>query len=422
MPLRPALLLRIVPLIGAALAAGLVAPAAAQSVATPGRDAPLAVSDLARLGSGGAVAALPTLDSPFLANPAHVTTRGLTVNVVGATAGVGGNVGETWTFYRDDLGPAIERGLDTLPDDSLQALYAEALRIGAAPKTSDLAVLAPSVRLAAGPVGLGVAVYGQSTARGRFVDGGAGVPFLDLYGQADLAVPVVAGVDLARTPAGAALPFGLRLGASATALQRRVTAKAETVDALDPDNEKLYVLSATGVRLAAGALASDVGLPGLDVGAEVSNVGGALDYAFDRSVAVAGAGGQPDDAAEIAALQARFSGRAPEPVVRLGLAYRPVLNALPLVSDAALALDYTSASTAEADQSVRAGLRLGARALIGGVLGLRAGLSQGMPSAGVALSARFVRVEYATYGVEDGRLLGQQPRRNHVVQLRLGRF
>ena len=29
---------------------------------------------------------------------------------------------------------------------------------------------------------------------------------------------------------------------------------------------------------------------------------------------------------------------------------------------------------------------------------------------------------YATYGVEDGRLLGQQNRRNHVVQVRFGLF
>ena len=42
--------------------------------------------------------------------------------------------------------------------------------------------------------------------------------------------------------------------------------------------------------------------------------------------------------------------------------------------------------------------------------------------ASVHEETRVARLEYATYGVEDGRLLGQARRRNHVVQLRLGWF
>lgn len=400
--------------------------ASAQPFTTLSQDSPVAVSDLQRLAAGGAVAALPTLDSPFLSNPAHVAdTRLFSLNVVGVTAGAGGNVREAYDFYDQELGPAIEEGLDDIRRDDperLEALYLEALRVGSTQKTADLAVFAPSLRVGAGPVAFGVGVFGGSVTRAKMIDAGAGVPYVDLYGQADLAVPAVVGVDLSRTPAGLALPFDLSLGARATYLQRRITAKGEAVDALDPDGEKLYLLRGETVRFAAGLLARNVVVPGLDVGAEVSSVGGNVEYALDRSWAISGSEGTADDMAEVAALQARFSERPAEPVVRVGGAYRLPTALIPGLSNAGVAVDYTSASTSEFDQSFQAGLRGGARATLAGLLELRAGVSQGMPSAGAALVTRFARLEYATYGVEDGRLLGQLRRRNHVVQLRLGWF
>ncbi len=407
----------------AVLALSLAAPSLAQPYVTPGTEEPIGATDLAGLGAGGAVAALPTLDSPFLANPAHLTDRGFTLNLLGVTVGAGGNVSEAWSFYADELGPAVEDGLDDLrrrDPERLEALYDQAFRVGSRPKTADLAVLAPSVRVATGPVTVGVGLYAHSATRGRITDGGAGIPFIDLYSRADVAVPLAVGVDLAQTPLGAALPFGVRAGVSATVLQRRVTAKASPIDALDPDGEKLYVLRGNAVRLAAGLYATDVGVRGLDLGASASNVGGEIDYAFDRSVDVSGSEGTADDLAEVAALEARFDGRASGGVVQVGAAYR--LPAVPGVSSASVALDYTSAATSDFQQSMQAGLRAGARARLGGHVELRAGLSQGMPSAGAALVTRVARLEYATYGVEDGRLLGQLRRRNHVVQVRFGLF
>ena len=401
------------------LALALAPLAGAQTFTSDLRETPVEAPDLARRAAGGAVAALPTLDSPFAGNPAHITTRGLTINVLGATVGVGGNARESYDFYDDRLGPAIERGLDSIPGDSLALLYRDAIRVGSSSKTADLAVLAPSVRVSAGPVGLGIGVYARAASRARLVDGGAGIPEIDAYGQGDVSVPVVAGLDVGQATGGA-LPFGLSVGARATYLQRRVTAKSETVDALDPDNEKVYVLMGETLRLGAGLYATDVVLPGIDLGAEVSNVGGTVDYAFDRSVTIEGRGA--DDQAEIARLEARFDGRESRPVVRVGAAYRLPLDLVPGIADAAVALDYTSASTAGLDQSFQAGLRGGARVRLAGVVDVRAGLSQGMPSAGVGLRTRFTRIEYATYGVEDGRLLGRSQRRNHVVQIRLGWF
>ncbi len=402
------------------------AVALAQPFSTLSQDSPVAVADLGRLASGGAVAAMPTLDSPFLSNPAHITgTSGVRLNVLGVTAGAGGNLRESYDFYDQQLGPAIEEGLDEIrrnDPERLEALYDEALRIGSSQKTANVALFAPSLRASAGPVAFGVGVFGGSVTRAKMIDGGAGVPYVDLYGQADLAVPAVVGVDLSQTPAGLALPFDLSLGARATFLQRRITAKGETVDALDPDAEKLYLLKGETLRLGVGALARNVAVPGLDVGLEVSSVGGNVEYDLDTSWAISGSEGTPDDLAEVAALQARFGERPAEPVVRVGAAYRLPTVLVPGLSDVAVSLDHTSASTSEFDQSFQAGLRAGARATLGGVLELRAGVSQGMPSAGVALASRVVRLEYATFGVEDGRLLGQLRRREHVVQLRLGWF
>lgn len=407
------------PLAFSAALLALAAPATAQTFGTLQQDAPAQVTDLAALGMGGAVAAAPTLDSPFFSNPAHLArTERFGLTVVGLTAGIGGNVRETYDFYENTLGPAIEEGLDEIRTDDperLRALYDESFRIGQSQKTADVAVLAPSVRMRVGGVAVGAGVYGTGTVRAKISDGGAGIPFLDAYTQADVLVPVAVAADVP------GLPFRLSVGASGTYVQRRVAAKAEAVDMLDPDNEKLYVFRGDGVRLGLGLDARDVGLRGLDLGLAVTNLGGALDLAVDDSFPIEGSEDAPDDAAEIARLDARFGGREAASAVRAGAAYRIPVSGLP-ISDVTVAADYTSASTSEFDQSFQAGLRGGVRATLGRVLELRAGVSQGMPSAGVGLKSRFVRLDYATYGVEDGRLLGQQNRRNHVVQVRFGRF
>ncbi|MEM1117168.1 MAG: hypothetical protein AAGJ11_11725, partial [Bacteroidota bacterium] len=410
----------------AAAAALVAAPAlaGAQTFSTLSQDNPARIPDLASLAAGGAVAALPTLDSPFISNPAHITQSGLfSFNVAGVTAGAGGNLRESYDFYDQELGPAIEEGIDEIRETDparLEALYDEALRIGGQQKTAHLAVLAPSVRARTGPVAFGVAAYGNSVTRARMTDGGAGIPFVDLYGQADVIVPAVAGFDVSKTPAGLVMPFDLSVGVSAAFVQRRITAKSESVDALQPDGEKLYLLRGNTLRFGAGLYARNVMVPGVDLGAEVTSLGAAVDYDLEASWDVSGSEGAPDDMAEVEALQARFESRATDPVVRVGAAYRLPTLLVPGLSDTAVSVDYTTASTSEFDQSFQAGLRAGARATVLGVFGLQVGMSQGMPSAGVALKTKVARIEYATYGVEDGRLLGQLQRRNHVVQVRFG--
>lgn len=405
----------------AAVAPAVAAPVAlAQVFGTLAQDDAAGVYDLAALAAGGAVVAAPTLDSPFFSNPAHLAaTPRLRLTVLGLGVNAGGNVRETYTFVQDELRPALDEGIDEIRQndpDRLQALYDEAFRVGRSQKTAGANGFFPSFVAPAGPVAVGAGVFGTSTVRARIGDAGAGIPFVDTYAQADLLVPVGVGHRFALP----GLPFGVDVGATATYVQRRVTAIADPLDAFDADSEKVYLLSGSGVRLSAGVMARNVGLRGLDAGLSLTNIGGAIPLAFDRSMAIVGSDSAPDDAAEIARLEARFNDRSPAAEMRVGAAYRA--PRVPGLSDALVTADYTTRSTSEFEQSVQAGLRLGARATVAGALALRVGVSQGMPSAGVGVQSKLARFEVATYGVEDGRLLGQQRRRNVVAQLRLGWF
>lgn len=379
------------------------------------QDAPVDVPEITALAMGDAVTAVPDPQTAFFSNPAHLARLdGFRISVVGAQAGIGGNARETYDFYADELGPAIEDGLDELSDDDLLALYNRTLEIGREQKTTDLTAELLAMQFRAGPLAVGVGAFADGTARAKLTDTGAGVPYLDAYSQADLVVPVVAAMDLVGTP--------LTVGASVAYVERRVTAKAAFVDELQPDAEKVYLLEGSGVALGAGVTARDVGLPGLSLGLALSNVGGVGDLAFDRSWAVSGSDDEPDDLAEIAELEARFSARESSPVMRIGAAYSLLLPKLSPVGDVTLAADWISGSTSEFDQAPETGIRVGAQATLLGALELRGGLAQGYPTAGVGLNLKYLRLDYATYGVEDGRTLGQLGRRNHVVQVRLGVF
>ena len=405
------------------------APLGAQTLGSVSQDAPARVRDVVALGRGGTRAAAPTLDSPFFSNPAHLTAEsGFKLTILGATTGVGGNVIETYDFYDDVLGPALEEGLDTIRDedpDRLDALYAEARRVGAGHKTANVAAFAPSARYNGGAFAVGGGLFGNVTTRALLSSrSGGGVPFIDAYGQADVMVPLAVAAPV---PAEMleALPVGsVSVGASATFLRRYVTAKDKPIDAIDPDGEKLYLLSGNTLRGGLGVYARDVGVPGLDLGTSLMNVGGNVNYSLDQSWTLEGPDDLPDDQSEIDATIATFEERAARPEFRVGAAYRVQLPAMPdpYVSDIVVAADYTSLSTSNAEQSVQAGLRGGVSATLASVLGVRAGVSQGMATGGASLMSRYARLDFVTYGVEDARLLGGAPRRAYALQVRFGLF
>jgi hypothetical protein len=413
----------------AAAPALLAAPAAAQAPSPFPQDARPDVPLAATLGMGDAATAVPSMDAALFTNPAllgRLDLRRPTIQLLGAGGDVGGNFRELVAFYRDELGPAIEDGLDdvcTTDHARCEALYERALAIGNRPSTVGATAFGPAVQVAVSPaVAVQAGAFAYSGARARLFDGGAGVPVVDFYDQTDLVVPVGAAV---RVPGS---PVPLAVGATVAYARRWVTGKYAFVDQLNPDGEAFYVLTGSGVSVDLGVHARDVaaqaGLPGLDLGIALHRaVGGAFDYRYSSRIDIEG-DGFADDEAEIAALEARFNEREAGPQLRVGAAYRlpaALLAGAGPVRNVVVAADYVGASTSEYDQGFGAKLRLGAEATVGPVA-LRAGLAQGYPALGLGLHTRFARLDYAYFGVEEGRTAGQLRRGAHLLQLRFGLF
>ncbi len=400
----------------------LAAPVSAQTFGALQQDARPFVPSLEARAMGGAVAAVPSAETAFFYNPAHLAhAEGrLRLTVLGAGVGLSQTVNEAWAYWKDDLQPAVEEGLGEIRENDperLDALYDEAFEIGRRPTVVRLSAYGPSFSAPVAPGWTaGAGLFGHATTRLQFSDAGARVPYVDLFSQADVIVPLAAAM---RIP-GAPVP--LAVGATASYTRRYLTAKSALVESLDPDEEHLYVLTGSTLALDLGVHAQDVGVRGLDLGGAVYGLlGGGFTYRYGSRIDLTGEGG-PDDAAEIEALEARFNERSGAPTLRLGAAYRVPLpeNVAPL--GLTVAADYVSASSSEYGQAVGAHLRLGAAVDLGKRLAFRTGLSQGRPSVGASLTLPGIRLDYAFFGVEDGRTAGQLPRSNHALQLRFGRF
>ncbi|MEL6615096.1 MAG: hypothetical protein AAFQ43_05130, partial [Bacteroidota bacterium] len=198
------------------------------------QDTPVDVPEIQALAMGDAVTAVPNPETAFFSNPAHLASvSGVRLTVLGGQASIGGNAWDSYAFYRDDLGPAIEEGLDEIAENDrerLLQLYADALDIGREQKTADATVEALAIQVGAGSLALSAGVFASARARAKLTDGGAGIPYLDAYSQGDLVIPVGVAMEVPGTP--------LAVGATAAYVERRVTAKAEFVDAIDPNGEK----------------------------------------------------------------------------------------------------------------------------------------------------------------------------------------
>jgi hypothetical protein len=358
-------------------------------------------------------------EAAFHVNPALLgllELRRPIIQIGGLGGAAGGSAWSLWTYYRDELGPAIEDGLDSLRTNDrerFEALYDEGLERGRRPSSLAAMVMGPSIQYRISPMtSIQAGIWATSLARGQVHDGGAGVPLIDFYDQTDLHIPV----GIAVSPPGSSLAFG----ASASAVRRWLTAKYAFVDELDADGEALYVLTGTGFALDAGVHARDVGSPGLDIGAAV-RLGGDPALAYDERIVVSGSG-FADDELEIAELEARFEDRGAGARYRAGLAYRVPAADLPEgVASTLLAVDWVSASTSQYDQSTLAHLRLGAEAT-GGPLTIRVGFAQGYPSFGFGLRSGAVRFDYAYHSIEGGRRSSQLRQGVHMAQVRFGLF
>jgi len=398
------------------------AAADAQTFGTLQQDARPHVAGLQVRAMGGAVAAVPMAETAFFYNPAHLARLDLSkprITFVGAGATVSNQIFAEYRFVRDELEPAIDEGLEEirLEDyDRLVELYERALELGSSQTTATFTAYGPSVqmRISDNEV-LGIGLFGTNSFRMQFTDAGVGVPRLDAFDQLDLSLPVTGAYGIPNSP--------LAVGVTASYTRRYLTAKGALLEELDADEEHLYVLKGNSISFDVGIHAEDV-MPNLDLGAAFYQVvGGGFNYSYDSRIDLTGNDG-PNDEAEIAALEERFNARESKPTYRIGAAYRIPIppSAQAFVDGVTIATDYVSASTSEYDQPTGAHFRMGIRADIGRILSVQSGYSQGYPSFGASLNLPIVHLEYAYFGIEDGRTPGQLGRYNHHIQVRFGLF
>lgn len=386
------------------------------------QDARPHVAGLDARAMGGAVAAVASSETAFFYNPAHLARIDLSrpkITFIGAGVSASSEILDEYRFIRDELEPAIDEGLEEIRAqdyDRLIALYDRALELGSSQSAATLTAYGPSVQMSvSGSEAFGIGLFGTNTSRMQFIDVGVGIPRVDAYNQLDIIVPVAGAVTIPNT--------NIALGLAASYTRRYLTAKGALLEELDPDEEHLYVLKGSALSFDAGVHMENV-LPNVDLGAAVYQLfGGGFDYSYSSRIDVTGNDG-PDDEAEIVQLEERFNARSASPSYRVGMAYRlPVPeSAAGVLSNVTLSADYVSSSTSEFDQTTGAHIRVGLGADIGGILNVRSGYSQGYPSIGAGLNLRFVKLDYAYYGVEDGRKPGQFGRFNHQLQVRFGLF
>jgi len=370
------------------------------------------------IGAGDATVAFPTRETVFFYNPAHLTEAASLrprVTILGVQGALSTTIFDQVDFYNDRLDPAIERGFENLADDELQQLYDEAFEVGRRRAFLGGDVLLPSVMLRTGPLALGAGLFGHSSGTYRFSDSGFGVPALDFAGRVD-AMGVFSGALDA-----AALGFdGLSVGVTAKYTRRYLTVKSRPLDTIDED-EPLLVFVGDAVSIDYGMQYTlDLPLPGsLALGLALYDVSSA-EYAFTLDDVLTGE--EPTNPAtdprvqrELANINERYQPRAS---YRFGAAYT-VPSLLGVFGETGLMVDYVGYQDPVVDQSTLAGLHVGAQVQLLSLLSVRTGLSQGYPSAGAGLALGLVKIDYAFFGQEEGRIPGQTPGWQHLLNLRL---
>ena len=368
----------------------------------------------ATLAMGDAGVALPAGQSVFFYNPAHLSDVAGSrphLTLLGVRASLSSNLADQVAFFQDELQPAISDGIDEKSSAELRSLYDETLALGRSRTQVNGDVLLPSVVARVGGVGFGVGAFGHGTMNYRFRDAGAGLPLIDFSAVADLIFIGSAAVEADRIGAN-----GLSVGLSAKVVERWLTLKNKAIDAIGSD-ESVNVFRGSAIGIDAGLLYDlhFLDIPGdVTLGAAAYDVvGGRFDYTYDSSIS---GDGEPDAAlaAEEEALAERLYNVSPS--YRIGAAYvLPRVLSAPF-KNTALTLDYLWYSDPRVPQEALAHLHVGAQAQIGFAV-LRGGLNSGYTTIGGGLDFGFVAIDYAYYGIEQGRFPGQLASWNHSVQV-----
>ena len=371
------------------------------------------------LGMGGAAIAFPAPQSALFYNPAHLTHFNVDrtpITLIGANASLTRNFDDQLTYYRDDLQPALDRGIDALTEEEETTLYEGLFRVGREASELNGVLVFPSFVMNRGSYGLGGGLFARSSAYNRIEDAGAGVPGLDFSAFGDLIVSGAASMNLSSVGLR-----GLSAGLSGRYTMRYVTLKTKPVDAFDEDeNIHVYEGNAMGMNLGllydAGAVAGPgrllIGLAGYNL------IASDYDYEFQSYFTKNGDRNDALIADEIALAEDHFQ---PQFSYRAGAAY-VIPQTWRVIRETGFAFDYVGTPESPIERSFLTRLRLGAQTSINDWLFLRAGLNQGYTTLGAGLHLSFVQIDYAFYGREEGRFAGQQPSWHHRVQLLLGSF
>ncbi len=204
--------------------------------------------DIGVLGMGNAVVALPTRGGAFFFNPAHAAHAKRHITFVGLQLAASSTLPDQVSFFKDELQPAIDEGIDNLDSERLNSLYDQTLAIGQKTTRINATALAPSAGFKAGPVGVGIGFFGNSSISYRFPDGGGGLPLVQVPGMADAMAVGSAGIDLSRFGVS-----GLTVGLTAKYTKRYATFKNKPLDAIS-DTEPFALLSANRVSADIGFL------------------------------------------------------------------------------------------------------------------------------------------------------------------------
>lgn len=404
------------------LLAFLLAPhlAGAQGLVYSGRTP---VQPAAVQGRGGAVSGLSSVSSALFYNPAHLvpaSADGVQVLLLSAQATLSVNAPAHARFYEDDLGPALERGIATLPEAEQVALYREAYTLGRERALASGVLTLPSFVARSGPVAFGGGVLVHSMGQYRFAPGplsveqaGTRVDVPTARGAARLDLAVFAGGALDLAPFGAE---GLALGATVRYTRRFLATKQAPLVEITPD-ENGYLMRADGVGLDVGtyyALPRPVGPGRLSLGAAVADLPLlSYDYAYRHRIIRNG----PTDTTTVRAERAFATDRyGLRPSWRAGVAYTVRTGPVPALR---VGLDVVRSRVPDETPSAWSHLHLGVEARVLPRLLVRAGLGRARPALGAGLRLGVLQLDYALAGVEDSVVPRRPTRWQHSARLAL---
>lgn len=365
------------------------------------------------IGMGDAQVALPVQQSAFFYNPAHGAHSSMHLTIIGLRASVSNNIPEQASFFRNELQPAIDEGVENLSNDDLADLYSETLRIGRAYSFLHADILAPSFGTKVGPIGFGLGIFGASNVQYNFPNAGGGLPLINMIAVADGMAVANAAINLSTFGVE-----GVSVGLTAKYTSRFATLKSEPLDAFTSD-EAFYLLRANRFGVDLGfqyELPILHYFPGnFHLGLALYDIAGST-FSFEHQHTLQGVESEAEIQANISTANDLLNVR---PSFRLGVAYSLPKVPAGLLDETGVTLDYIGYNNPGIDQAFFAHLRMGVQARIK-VFTLRTGLNQGYPTIGGGLSLGFMDLDYAFYGREEGRYPGQLASWHHFAQLRFG--